>query len=84
MTAKEYMRGCLRAIGFSLHQSDKMIDWFTPSVDIDDFYDVRFKLPFHTLLCHQDEGGLVVYYDKPNFESNVCPCCLGIGREGAV
>jgi len=83
--SKEHLRTVLRAIGFSLHHSDEKTDWFTPG-NLDRFYDVRWTLPYQTLLCGEREGGLVVYYDRPHavdggLEVHVLALAAGRARE---
>lgn len=65
MSNRDATRAAIQAVGGHLYHTDDKTDWFTLR-DPDRFYGIRHSLAFQALLCGLGDGGLVVYYDKPN------------------
>ena len=53
----------LQTVG-NLYRKDLYTEWWTIT-DEALFYEYRHTIPFRTLYCHADKGGLVVYLDHP-------------------
>ena len=53
----------LQTVG-NLYRKDHYTEWWTIT-DEARFYEYRHTIPFRTLYCHTDKGGLVVYLDHP-------------------
>ena len=47
-----------------ISQGSRYTEWWTIT-DEARFYEYRHTIPFRTLYCHTDKGGLVVYLDHP-------------------
>jgi hypothetical protein len=67
----------LRAIGASLccGYPDRTVQYWTIPNE-NKFYDIRDSLPFPTLYCGPQPGGLVVYLDKARYDTHRhCQAC---------
>lgn len=49
------------------HHQDVKTEWWTVTNE-DALHDMRQYIPFENLFCHMQEGGFVVYLDKPRSE----------------
>ena len=48
-------------------KQDALTEWWTVT-DEDALHEMRQYIPFDNLFCHMDQGGFIVYLDKPRSE----------------
>jgi len=61
----------LRTIGH-LDSQDRTTEWWTVTNE-NAFYAMRDAIPFQNLFVGMEQGGLVIYLDKPRPESTLVP-----------